>query len=90
MTLKVQHKVEDWQEDVKLEDWQIAEKAEGNMKTVYQLAEELSLEKMELPERNTFDIICIEHFVPFNYYMDTGRVLAEQHYIVWSYFESYW
>ena len=39
MTLKVQYK---------LEDWQIAEKAEGNMKTMYQLAEELSLDKMEL------------------------------------------
>ena len=41
-----------------------------------------TLEKMELPERNTFGIICIEHFLPFNYYMDTSRVLAEQHYIV--------
>ncbi len=32
----------------KLKDWQIAEAAEGHMKTVYQLAEELGLERMEL------------------------------------------
>jgi len=31
-----------------MKDWEIAEAAEENMKTVYQLAEELSLEKMEL------------------------------------------
>jgi hypothetical protein len=41
-----------------------------------------TLLKMELPERNTFDSICIDHFVPFHYYMDAGRVLAGQHYIV--------
>ena len=29
-------------------DWQIAEAAEGHMKTVYELGEELGLEKMEL------------------------------------------
>lgn len=32
----------------KMEDWQIAEAAEEHMKTVYQLAEELNLDKMEL------------------------------------------
>jgi formate--tetrahydrofolate ligase len=32
----------------KMADWQIAEAAEANMKTVYQMAEELGLEKMEL------------------------------------------
>jgi len=32
----------------KMKDWQIAEAAESEMKTVYQLAEELELEKMEL------------------------------------------
>ncbi|HUT24277.1 MAG TPA: formate--tetrahydrofolate ligase [Sumerlaeia bacterium] len=32
----------------KMADWQIAEAAEASMKTVYQLAEELGLEKMEL------------------------------------------
>jgi hypothetical protein len=32
--------------------------------------------ELALPERNTFGIICFEHFVPFNYYMDTSRVLA--------------
>lgn len=32
----------------KLKDWQIAEAAEKHMKTVYQLAEELNLDKMEL------------------------------------------
>jgi formate--tetrahydrofolate ligase len=32
----------------KLKDWQIAEAAEAHMKTVYQLAEELGLERMEL------------------------------------------
>jgi len=32
----------------KMKDWQIAEAAESEMKTVYQLAEELDLEKMEL------------------------------------------
>src|SRR5664280_988981 len=41
-----------------------------------------SLEKMELPKRNTFGIICIEHFMPINYSMDTSWILAEQHYIV--------
>lgn len=33
---------------MKMPDWQIAEAAEQNMKTVYQLAEEMGLEKMEL------------------------------------------
>ncbi len=32
----------------KMKDWEIAEAAESGMKTVYQLAEELELEKMEL------------------------------------------
>jgi formate--tetrahydrofolate ligase len=32
----------------KMKDWEIAEAAQENMKTVYQLAEELELEKMEL------------------------------------------
>jgi formyltetrahydrofolate synthetase len=32
----------------KMKDWEIAEAAEGHMKTVYQLAEEMGLEKMEL------------------------------------------
>lgn len=32
----------------KMADWQIAEAAEGHMKTVYDLADELGLEKMEL------------------------------------------
>ncbi len=32
----------------KLKDWQIAEAAEEGMKTIYQLAEEIGLEKMEL------------------------------------------
>jgi methylenetetrahydrofolate dehydrogenase (NADP+)/methenyltetrahydrofolate cyclohydrolase/formyltetrahydrofolate synthetase len=32
----------------KMKDWEIAEAAQENMKTVYQLAEELGLEKMEL------------------------------------------
>jgi len=32
----------------KMKDWEIAEAAEKDMKTVYQLAEELALEKMEL------------------------------------------
>jgi formyltetrahydrofolate synthetase len=32
----------------KMADWQIAEAAEADMKTVYQLAEEMGLEKMEL------------------------------------------
>jgi len=32
----------------KMKDWEIAEAAEANMKTVYQLAEEMQLEKMEL------------------------------------------
>ncbi len=32
----------------KMKDWEIAEAAEENMKTVYQLAEEMGLEKMEL------------------------------------------
>ncbi len=32
----------------KMKDWEIAEKAQENMKTVYKIAEELNLEKMEL------------------------------------------
>ncbi len=32
----------------KMQDWEIAEAAEGNMKTVYQLGEEMGLDKMEL------------------------------------------
>ena len=32
----------------KMEDWEIAEAAEENMKTVYQLAEEMKVDKMEL------------------------------------------
>ena len=48
-----------------------------------------TFEEMEIPERNTCGIIFIEHFVPFHYYMDAGRVLAEQPYIVRSLFESY-
>ena len=32
----------------KMKDWEIAEAAEGHMKTVYQLAEEMGLDKMEL------------------------------------------
>ena len=32
----------------KMKDWEIAEAAGANMKTVYQLAEEMQLEKMEL------------------------------------------
>jgi formate--tetrahydrofolate ligase len=32
----------------KMKDWEIAEAAEEQMKTVYQLAEELGLDKMEL------------------------------------------
>jgi formate--tetrahydrofolate ligase len=32
----------------KMKDWEIAEAAEEHMKTVYQLAEEMQLEKMEL------------------------------------------
>ena len=32
----------------KMKDWEIAEAAEADMKTVYQLAEEMNLEKMEL------------------------------------------
>jgi len=38
----------DWQKFVEKEDWQIAEAAEKYMKTVYQLGEELGLEKEEL------------------------------------------
>lgn len=33
---------------LKMEDWQIAEAAEADMKTVYQLGEEMGLERMEL------------------------------------------
>ena len=31
-----------------MQDWEIAEAAENNMKSVYQLGEELGLEKVEL------------------------------------------
>ncbi len=32
----------------KMKDWEIAEAAQADMKTVYQLAEEMNLDKMEL------------------------------------------